>query len=776
MKKLVLVFTIMFISVGLFAQTDESQQIFSKGLKCWENADYITAKKLMKQVVSMASSTPGLREEAQEIINRCNDKMIDVHVSKSTATLEISEASLQFSSTGDFKELTVFSNIKWEVIAKPEWCEIVEKGARYLKIRSDENKEAKIKPGQIVIKAGSMTREVFVYQDAAEVAHGRVFFRVSPNNSHVEVEDGTHFYSCTPKVFNQGVHNVKISKDGYESKDTVIVIDQLDQSVRNIDISLKPLFGKIHPVFKDEEGNILTNVDFSIGKKTIDLDDYANSHSYDDRKEIIYNELYKDGMIPLNPGVYEVQASAPGYEKVVSRVIINRGDVIEFEHTMQSIMGYLVVEDLRNADGAKVSIPDLGILADIGEPVRLPIGKHQVEILKDDYLLDVGVLDVEIFKEKTTTVGAKMTRMVELLVSTQQGEESLFVNGLPVRYQEPYHRVELTEGEDYEIDIRKKGYWHVYRKLEITKNDSIIDMRNLKLQPVDTIKIKANVPDLMITLKKKDDPEVDYGEEKRIPKTKGEYTSLAIPYGKYRLKLLNTTESRRCKQVYYSGIVNFTPDKKSFKVQTWLRTGLSGMKFIGITGYAFDGGISEGLDSHLPPVGNINLFEFPIVKGLSTSLLKGSIFDSRSMEFPFGISDIASKTSHVHTGITCMLLNYDFRIAGYSFRQGDINALVSYSYYTALTNLKGFGWTHFSVHDLFVVLEAVSRIKVLNASIRMCIQYLNGSRNYYLFQFNDTDTKAHYESYDVNRLSFVIGCNICLGTGSSRGYNIWRLY
>ena len=776
MKKLVLVFIIMFISVGLFAQTDESQQIFSKGLKCWENADYITAKKLMKQVVSMASSTPGLREEAQEIINRCNDKMIDVHVSKSTATLEISEASLQFSSTGDFKELTVFSNIKWEVIAKPEWCEIVEKGARYLKIRSDENKEAKIKPGQIVIKAGSMTREVFVYQDAAEVAHGRVFFRVSPNNSHVEVEDGTHFYSCTPKVFNQGVHNVKISKDGYESKDTVIVIDQLDQSVRNIDISLKPLFGKIHPVFKDEEGNILTNVDFSIGKKTIDLDDYANSHSYDDRKEIIYNELYKDGMIPLNPGVYEVQASAPGYEKVVSRVIINRGDVIEFEHTMQSIMGYLVVEDLRNADGAKVSIPDLGILADIGEPVRLPIGKHQVEILKDDYLLDVGVLDVEIFKEKTTTVGAKMTRMVELLVSTQQGGESLFVNGLPVRYQEPYHRVELTEGEDYEIDIRKKGYWHVYRKFEITKKDSIIDMRNLKLQPVDTIKIKANVPDLMITLKKKDDPGVDYGEEKRIPKTKGEYTSLAIPYGKYRLKLLNTTESRRCKQVYYSGIVNFTPDKKSFKVQTWLRTGLSGMKFIGITGYAFDGGISEGLDSHLPPVGNINLFEFPIVKGLSTSLLKGSIFDSRSMEFPFGISDIASKTSHVHTGITCMLLNYDFRIAGYSFRQGDINALVSYSYYPALTNIKGFGWTHFSGHDLFVGLEAGSRIKVLNASIRMGIQYLNGSRNYYLFQFNDTDTKAHYESYDVNRLSFVIGCNICLGTGSSRGYNIWRLY
>lgn len=780
MKKSLIIFASLILSFNLFAQQDNSEELFRKGLEHWEKSDYVSAKKIMRQVVGMASAVPGLREEAQEIIDRCNDKLIDAQMSRVATVLDVSESSIQFASTGDFKEVTIISNEKWSVVSKPEWCDVVEKTSKYMKIRCDENPISRIRPGQIVVRAGNLTREIFVHQDAGEELRGRVFFRVSPNNAYVEASDGSSGYSSSPLVFNKGRYNIRILKEGYLPVDTTIFIRAVEDSVRNYDFRLRPIFGKLHPVFKDEEGNILTDVDFQVGKVSVDLDDLVNSHSYDDRETIRYYGLYKDGMIPLNSGVYDVRASVPGYETVTEKVIINKGEVVEFERTLKSIMGSFVVNAGRCAEGAKVTVPDLGVVAEVGDTLQLPVGTYQVEVQKKGYLLDVGVLDVSVSKGDVTEVTANMTRMVDLLVSTDQGGESVYVNGVRVKYQEPYYKIALTEGEDYDVDIRKRGFWHVHRQFKVTSRDSLFDLRNLSLQSVDTISIKANEPDLTIELRRKDGSSADdFGEGHRTPVIKGDYTELAVPYGKYKLRLYRTNESRRSRRLAYSGDLNFSPEKKDFHVQTWMTTSLASLRFIGATWYFLDARLSEREASHLPSVASLNIGEVAIVKGLSTTLAKGTLFNSKAMEFPHGISDWAGKTSNVLTAVSCMFLNYDFRVGGHSFRHGDANVLLSYTYYPDMSMFADSGWTHFGGHDLFIGVEACSRLKVLNASLRMGLQYVNGKRNYNVSEYDAESgywVSDRYVSYPLQRLAFVVGLNVNIGAGGAKGYNIWRVF
>ena len=73
---------------------------------------------------------------------------------------------------------------------------------------------------------------------------------------------------------------------------------------------------------------------------------------------------------------------------------------IDLACDMKYISGWLTVHDDKNAEGAKVVVDELGLSCEVGEKLRLPIGEYMVEVRKDGYMLDDGILDIKIEEDK----------------------------------------------------------------------------------------------------------------------------------------------------------------------------------------------------------------------------------------------------------------------------------------------------------------------------------------------------------------------------------------
>ena len=796
MKRLFAALALMIATCILSAQeiTAEYEKIFKEGIEAFDNRQYKTALSKFKKVVNMPETSPGLRNQANEFIKTCNKRLAAavpaapvtpvVPVQEAEAepaaapikeeikhTLTVSPANLSLPASGGTKEITIESSTGWEIMFKPEWCKVIESTDNYLKVWCDENTSLEAREGELVLSAAdnAVVSNVHFFQEKGINRSGMVYFRTIPGNVMVEIHDsGVYGLSSRAHKLSAGSHEVRFVKDGYEPLDSVVVVPVMDDGrTAVIDVALKPQFGLLVPEIKMEDnGKPMPELIFRINRKIIDISNPAAGFSFDDDGGVIYNTLYKGGRIPLHPGVYEVSVEAPGYERFNSQVTIARDSTVNLACDLKFISGYVTVLDDRNAEGAKVVVDELGFSAYVGEKSRLPVGEYVAEVRKDGYMLDDGIIEIVVEEGKETFYKAAMTRMVDCLVSTDVKGETVYVDGEPVPYQQPQHVIPLAEGKTYDIEIRKDDYWTHCCLVEVTPEDTLIDLRNIKLRQVYPLTISYDEPDMKVSLSSLRDTIIN--GELTVSPVSGSDTTLYLPHGRYDIKLTRRYELIKARRTAYKGHVNFNEKKNKVKIQTWSRRSLailSGDYYL-TTGKAMEEG-------QIPLMANASFAQFRLCNGLSTSILRVSSYGTSAVDLPFLDDEI--KAPKWIFGASCLFTNYEFRMGGGFCNYGDANVLLSYSWCPPLTLVLPYH--HFSGHEAFAGVELTSRIKVFNVNFRLGAQYINGNINCYNLPSNEyEDVKNCFTTSHIDNLSFVASVGFALGGKDSKGRNVIRLW
>ena len=775
MRKFLLTLLCVFAACSVYAQQHfDAEEYYDKAVKANQNGNRNDARKYLKMVIEK-SDDYGLRKMAEEFYNKID-------------TFGVSEDKLNISPYGDFKEIIVSTNDAWTCRSSVAWCKIVEKTGNYIKIWCEENPDYVSRTGFILISRGDKDVRVEVEQDPGKEKQGRIYFRTEPYNAILET-DGYMGLSSSPLVLGVGEFNVKVSKEGYFSKDTLIVIKEVADSTIMVDVELMPMFGKLRPVVVDENGRQMESVDFKIGKHSVDISDYANSHSFDDTQPIAHYGFYNDGAIPLNPSIYEVSVSARGYQPQSHKVTISSGQTTELKVVMKSMLGKLKIVDGGNAEGARVDIPELGVRAKVGETVDVVEGIYDLNVRKKGYKWDNAQYDVEILEGKTVEYSVRMTRQVYLYVSTTNKGETVYLNGARLKYQEPYYSCLLDEGESYKLEIKKEGCWHHMEEFIVGKDDVVIDRRNLTLEPVAKLRLRSDEPLNVVLKRKGDQSEQDYAGNASLSGVKGknktrvEYTEFSIPYGKYNVVLTRKDGAvkKGKHRLAYKGVINMNDTLENRRLRTWMIPNFGSMSLFDVEyNMTYESLMSSG---KIPFVLRANFMDFPLAKGLSTSIAEASVL------YTMGSADLPVSLPYDHYTVmmpafSLPFMNYDFRIGGGMGQYLDISALFSYTYYLQFEKLlskyvKQYSsfMDHFEGHEVFAGLEVSSRFRGFNMYVRAGFQYVNGNRCYSYRSICD-ELGQTLEMVELNQSTFVVnvGFNIGHFGVKRKGHNILRVF
>lgn len=784
-KRLFLILLMAFSVSAIYAQeiVPEYEKEFKEGIEAFDSRNFRLALTKFKKVVNLPETSPTIRQRAKEFLDTCNDNLKKTASSTSKSAvvktsqtqvkyhLEVSPANHSLPAAGASKEIIVNSNADWSITQKPDWCKVIETSDNYLKVWCDENTSLEAREGEIVIAVLSkgLSKNVHLFQEKGMNRSGLVYFRTVPGNALIEIHDsGIYGISSRAHKLMAGSHEVRVLKDGYETLDTTVVVPvSEDGRTTVIDIALKPEFGILVPeIVTDDIMPEPENVVFRVNRKAIDISNPAEGFSFDDDNGVIYNTLYKGGKIPLLPGLYEITATADGYEDFSAYVEVIKGGNHAFSCEMKCVSGWLTVVDDGNAEGAEVVVEELGISAKVGERFRLPVGDYLVEVRKDGYMLDAGILEVNIADGHESLYKASMTRMVDCVISTDVHGETVYVDGEKVPYQQPHHKISLAEGQAYILEVKKNGYWPYRDSVFVRQSDTLIDLQNINMKPVMPLHIDYDEPNVKISLYAKGDSlKRDYAG---VAPSNSTDTTLYVPFGKYELKMTRRFELIKGRKTAYKGRINFKEEDQKVRIQTWSRA-----NFIVLGGDYILASGAKGKADALPMTGSAFFGQFKMWNGLSTSILKATAFDLTGRTLPFEKADAVQPEWTF--GASGLFLNYDFRLGGGFCNYGDANLLLSYTWYPPFT--FALPLTHFSGHEAFAGVEVSSRIKIFNVNFKAGVQYLNGRCNCYNAPGNSyTDTKDCFTEAPFNHVAFVASVGFSLGGRDAKGRNVLRLW
>lgn len=767
MKKLFIVLLFSLVSIGLYAQQENlGLELVKQAARLYQNHQLHEAEALLEDCIK-SSQESHVIESAKELLDKVQNDIHKINVS--------SPSYLNISPEGGFKEMNVSSLSKWEVLKKPEWCAVVDKSDVYLKLWFDRNPRPVSRTDDIILSTGSQTISMTVHQDQGEAARGSVFFRTVPDDAELETSDGVLGHSSIPHDLASGKFKVRVSKEGYEYKDTVVTVHDTD-SILVVDVNLIPKFGKLKPIVLNADGVQIQDVDFKIGMTSVDIYDYANARSFDDRSEIRYCSFYKEGVIPLMPRQdigYHITVSAKDYREQEAFVKIAAGETKEVRFVLESVSGRLLLENKGSAENAQVYIPELRSFIEIGDTLNLPVGEYNMLVRKKHHQLTDGSDHVQAFVEKgkLTIIPLRMNRVADIFVSTVGGGERVSLNGKLQEFTDPEHHLKIPVGVPYRLEVSKPGHWKFVDEFSAGPSDTLFDYRGIKLQKTSLLNISADQGSLVLTMFRKDTLDgikyVDSDTLKNVKLTKKQFL---IPNGKYKVILERQSPYPRQK-LAYKGTINFKGESDSKSFRTWKMTTVGNI-FSFEADYAFHAQDSKYVATPL----NASFFEFRLVPGLSAYMAKAKLVDLRN----FG------KTSNKNNPVLDLmpaispLMNFDFRIGGGIARRADINAVFSYAHYINFEKwfperYSSFSFNHLSGHDIFFGLEFGSRWRFSNLYFRTGVQHLIGNAGYAL-RSDHMSFQSKLMSYTpLSQTSYVMSVGVdfmCF----SKGRNVLRLF
>ena len=769
------------IAIATYGQTTfTSEEYFKMAVKARQEGNLDDARRYIKNVID-SSGDYELRKMAENFFEEIDH-------------FKVSDHKLNISPYGDFKELIVLTEGKWGCESTVDWCEVIEKTDNYIRIWCSENPNPVSRSGQLIISRGDKDLSVDIDQDPGKEKVGNVYFRTHPHNAMLEVVGtGITGYSSSPLPLGIGEYTIRISKIGYAPIDTTVVFKEVVDSTIIFDVELDPEFGKLRPIVVDENGKtIAADVDFRIGKTQVDISDFTNSHSFDDNEPIVYYGFYNEGVIPLKPRneEYQISVTAHGYRPCNVGVKIQAGLTEDVKVVMRSITGKLSIVDAgnKNSLGATVSIPELNLIASVGDVIDVPAGSYSLFVHKSGYKLDNAHKDVDIFEGQTTEYKVRMTRQVNLYVSTTNGGESVYLNGTRLKYQEPFHNFPVEEGETYKLEVRKEGHWTYADVFTVGKNDQLIDYRNLVLEPVSRVNLRSDEAVKVELYRQGDNSKKNFADQVVLSASKRDTNNvLYIPKGKYKIILKRNNDNlREAHKLAYKGILNVKGDNITKRYHSWMIPRFGSMSVFDIEYSPFYK--SAMAVDKIPVPLRFSFIDFPIVRGLSTSIAECStIYTLGRNDFPEDLP--SSHYTVMMPAITAAFMNYDFRIGGGFCQWGDVCALLSYNYYLQYESLfkrtiKGYlsSFDHFEGHELFLGVELCSRIRILNAYVRAGFHYLNGDRCYAYVPVGPEcgvyNNRRTFTKVKTDQADFVVtvGFNFGHFGVKRKGHNILRVF
>lgn len=781
MKRLLQIAVMLFIclaaSHSAFSQNAVSpEEVFKSAMEMFTMNQYSKAKDRFQMILTMENASAEQKSRANEAIKKCNQKLAVINeVAKKK--LELTTYSISFDYTGGPSEIKVSANTEWDVYKRPEWCRIIEisQSTNTLKIFCEENPVTFAREADITIGVPGNKKTVHVYQAAGVSKLGAVVFRTSPQYAYIEIDSGKYF-GKSGQAFDlpAGKHSVLITKEGYVSYENEFEVKAgTTKDSKVYDIKLAPKFGLFEPhiTLEDNEEGIKPAMWIDDIPYNFQWGDYAAQKSFDTPEDIAYFYLYKGDRIPLLPKRYKIKLKADGYKDYVNYIDISPEDTLSLQINMELVTGCIHFENEENADSAQVYANGV-FKGYVGNEIRLPVGKALIELKKPGYSYPEGIREMEITEDACIYDKIRMIKVVPCKVSTNVGGENVLLDGQEIPYQIGCHEFNILAG-DHTIEIAKEGYWTYKDTFTVGEMDTLVSYENIALESVHPLTIQVDERGLQVKLTPNDGrPQIDYGvePERTQIKKRAEKLVLNVPYGKYKIEIYRPTTIKR-KHTAYKGSVEFKEEKDNRKYIVWPSTHalLFGCDYN--LGYFVNSNSGVGLNRMY---GSAYIGQIRIFNGFSSNIVKMAAFKNTDQTLYPEELDKSTISKNLF-GISCIMLNGEFRVGGDIYNGIDASALVTYAWYPQLVSILPM--SHMSGHDLFVGVELSSLLPVFNANVKIGWQGFFGNRNF--FTPANKSGVASPENFCIqkyNSSAFVISVGFSLGSTYAKGKNILRVF
>lgn len=248
-----------------------------------------------------------------------------VHAQTNTS---FTDQNINYTAKGGLRQFTDQTATRWDIQAAPEWCPAYGEGT-VLNIKCRPNPELQGRSGQVIVKMtyrdGGATRTktatFSVSQDAKTIEQRQIHFDTTPKDATVSFpDDGITGTAADYFTLPEGSHKAIISKPMFKPAEVSIFVNRDDTtSVITDQIRLEPEFSTLKISLVTSDGSKVAAEDIAslnIGEHSVDITPFINgmeARSFSSSEAVEYFSLYEDGIIPVEPGTYEISVATDKY-------------------------------------------------------------------------------------------------------------------------------------------------------------------------------------------------------------------------------------------------------------------------------------------------------------------------------------------------------------------------------------------------------------------------------------------------------------------------------
>ena len=783
MKRIASFLTLLLTTITLLAYNPDFVLKYNQAKALYDQGQYekalTTIRNALKQLPDLSTDQVN---EGNQLINLCNQAInnrdrLDLSTDLLNVGYESRRDSVNFVA-GKPNQVTVTSGA-------PAWCKVdkITNNRFYLTFEFNPNKAPR--ETDVVVKMGkAKKRTLHVVQAARPETTKWVSIKTTPDRARISVDGADPYTGTWQGTLASGDHMIRIEKNGYVIKDTVLhVLDNLrsDENIE-MDIRLQPQFAKIKIDVQPEKGFSFEPGDLNVTMNGVSVDMTPRElYSYDDDRDIQRYSYYMDGTVPASPGWVDIQISAPGFVPQKTQVELKANTVVPLPITLKAITGFLSAIDNGQAREALVYLDGemIGTVHDLTSR-RTMVGEHTLILERDGYLPSEQSYTVVVKENEDAVVRVSMDRYTTIQVNSNPPDARVVIDDeyIGTTPTKPYVLREQEPGHVFRVEVSSDAYLPVFREIVPDFSNPQPFVEDFMLLSTHKLTLSADEPNMMVTIRNQRNGDTTYVASTLLPAD----ISLPIREKPYYIELYRVGESRAA----YKGRFSFKDEAKTEqRVRAWSKNYfqflsanyfLAGMKPIEL-------GNTEARKTYLN-MGNASFAKFRIVDGLSTSVARGGLFMAKDLHAPLNIQD--EKTGKIHEAsnaqfipaISALFINGEFRVGATFFDYLDVSAMASYAWYPDVWK-KIVGFSYMSGHDIFVGLEASSRLPIFNINFKAGLQMYKGFKaNMYLKDMgNSGDLQTHFYTENVTMPNmFVISVGFTLGGMNSKGTNMLRVW
>lgn len=809
MKRLFLLLSMTLACAVSFAQSAGERESFETMKNAAyvhiQNGDFTAAKAQYNAIFKLYGKYQDLTNQVRPEYERCIRELDrQANAKKESERLAFSEPFVNFPYSTDAHSITITAGkggtAKWEIDSCPAWCVPAREGS-LLTLTVGANPDPRLRTGEVSIKmtVGSkvISRTIAILQVARPLESRSIRIITYPEGAQVTVgTDPTIRIAPFTLTVNEGEVPVHIMKHDFSAVDTYVNVSANDdaKAVKEYKFELTPKFSMVHFSLKAKSGKIDDkNPRFFIGDRPISLDGFygrggVKTFSSDDfiSKYEFYQDWNKNFLIPLEPGVYTFKVKAEEFEDYVCTLTLKEGETLPLDILMEPKLGVVRFINGINSDGAviKDGATPIGTI-DGPTEIKLTADDHKIYIEKENFLSEKEFYPIHVSSKETLDVEVNMSPLAYVDFRSEPNGTEVYVNGEFVGLT-PVLNKAVKLGENT-ITFNHKDYYPATLKKILTTVGQKEEVQ-VHMYPSHKLKISSDAfktdrcanTGFNVYLKRLDGGD---GAVVSIPGDGPDIftdATINVPYGKYQYTLARSSrgailgaddgiplhgENKR-KDIAYKGSFVFREGgPNEIRTLSYSENGnftiLAGNYYPSAPAFKFTKEVAGLSASQMADASFLKFFVWP---GFSTSLVKGTVYNAQT---PY------SDSKYLFSG-TCLLLNGEQRIGGSVWKYIDVNFLAAYSYlpHFDASRINGWNLDYVDGYDVFLGIEATSRIPIFNANFKLGYKLAGGNVN--LFNGLSGDTRPEIVPFNYGGIVFSLG--FTLGSYDCKGANTIRAW